>query len=67
MFAKIIKYFILYHILEDSQILFGHFLRKWFLPFFFKSCGKNLQVRPRVHFEVPENIIIIDFHGNKST
>lgn len=57
---KIIKYFILYHILEDAQLLTGHVLRKLFLPFFFKSCGKQLQVRPRVHFESIEKISVGD-------
>jgi len=53
---KTLKYLILYHFLENKQIIFGHFLRKWLLPPFFKSCGENLQVRPRVHFECIENI-----------
>lgn len=56
MLKKVIKYLFLYHFLENRQMIFGHFLRKWFLPFFFKSCGRNLQVFPRVHFESIENI-----------
>lgn len=39
-------------------MIVGHFLRKWFLPPFFKSCGRNLQIRPRVHFECIENISV---------
>lgn len=58
MIKKTIKYFILYHLLENRQMIFGHFLRKWFLPLFFKHCGTNLQVRPRVHFESIEEIAI---------
>ncbi len=56
MIKKTFKYLFLYHFLENRQMLFGHYLRKWFLPLFFKSCGKNVQVRPRVHFESIEKI-----------
>lgn len=41
-------------------MLIGHYLRRWFLPFFFKRCGRKLQVRPRVHFESIENISVGD-------